>query len=58
MGNQNFKKNFKIFEKFFFLEHVSGYFRALSVVKVSARSDLPLSISGKVQKEGGGGGDP
>ena len=35
------------------LEHVSLIFRALSLVEISAQSDLPSLSSGKVKKEGG-----
>jgi hypothetical protein len=44
----------KIIEKIFSSNTCLVIFRALSVVKISARSDLPLSISRKVQKDGGG----
>ncbi len=55
MENRNLKKNSKNFLKNFFSSNTCLIILgALSVVKISARLDLPSSISRKVQKEGGG----
>jgi hypothetical protein len=54
MENRNLKKTSrKLPEKIFSSNMCLVIFRALSVVKIPARLDLPSSISKKVQKEGG-----